>query len=37
MDTEEVMPADSVTYLDVGTKTDMEGTKQNVTETAPDL
>ena len=37
MDTEEVMQADSVTYLDVGTQTDMEGTKQNVTQTDPDL
>ena len=37
MDTEKVMQADSVTYLDDGTQKDMEGTKQNVTETAPDL
>ena len=29
----EVMPAD----LDVGTQTDMEGTKQKVTQTDPDL
>ena len=33
----EVMQADSVTYLDVGTQTDMEGTKQKVTQTDPDL
>ena len=37
MDTEEVMQADSVTYLDVETQMDMEGTKLNVTETDPDL
>ena len=33
MDTEEVMQADSVTYLDVGTQTDMEETVQKVTHT----
>ena len=37
MDTEEVMQADSLTYLDVGTQTDMEGTKQKVTQTDPNL
>ena len=37
MDTEEVMQADSVTYLDVRTQTDIEETIQKVTHTDPDL
>ena len=36
MDTEEAMQADSVTYLDVGTQTDMEETIQKLTHTDPD-
>ena len=39
----EVVPADSSaqtdinTYLDIGTQTDMKGTKQKVTQTDPDI